>query len=281
MSRAGAPAVTIGLPAYQPGPHFDEAVGSILAQTFTDFRLHIFVEPSDDPRPHQHDLNRDPRVRWTTNPTRLGLIANWQRALSSAESDYFAWASDHDLWAPTWLETLASRLDSQPDAVLAYPVVGRIPPTRQTPWEFDTQGIAQPHVRLLACARHLRAGDMVYGLFRRTALQDSGGLPQCLLPDRALLLLMSIRGTFVQTSDLLWWRRVTAPFSVRRQRDRLFGPGESGPPQPWWIQHTALLLRDPKFFPELSPVRRAVIASRVLTEGARIAVRTRLVSADA
>src|SRR5207248_672007 len=93
----------------------------------------------------------DPRVSLARNDRQLGLVRNWRRAFELAgerhpSARYFAWASDHDVWGPRWLERLAAELDAHEEAVLAYPLAVRIDdagseyPTRER--LFDTEGVA-------------------------------------------------------------------------------------------------------------------------------------------
>jgi hypothetical protein len=89
----------------------------------------------------------DPRVTYVANETRLGLVDNACRAFEIArqmypDAEYFAWASDHDLWHPRWLQALVDTLDQDPNLVLTYPLNRRIGPSGEVlarkPWAFDT-----------------------------------------------------------------------------------------------------------------------------------------------
>jgi hypothetical protein len=89
------------------------------------------------------------------------------------------------------------------------------------------------------------SGDMIYGLFRTSALpQDRLYLP-VLAPDRLLLSELALSGEFVQVEDVLWRRRFVGLASLARQR-RAFWP-DSRPPLttrlPWWIVHTVIAAR--------------------------------------
>ena len=83
-----------------------EALESILAQTYTDFKL-IVVDDSSDPEPGniiKQYASRDSRISYIKNASRKGLVANWKACFELADNpDYFAWVSDHDIWHPEWL----------------------------------------------------------------------------------------------------------------------------------------------------------------------------------
>jgi len=248
------PRVIIGSPLFNHADHFPQAIESILGQTFSDFAVVLVDDVSSDATPalaHAYAA-RDRRVSYYRNPERLGLIENSQRAFAIArerhpDADYFAWASDHDLWHPQWLERLVQTLDAHPDVLLAYPLNRRIGPNgellKRKPWVFDTFGETHRGTRFRAGIRRMRAGNMVYGLYRAAALQRAGVYRRIVVPDRLLLAELSLYGQFKQVPEVLWFRRwYGRVFSLDRQRANFF-------PQrtpwhaycPWWVAHAASL----------------------------------------
>lgn len=221
------------------------AIESLFAQTYSDVRFVISDDGSGD-RHSVADLLTDPRVAYHRNPKRLGLIENWRQAFSLArsaypEAAYFAWASDHDLWHPRWLETLVSALQDRPDAVLAYPGVALFETSgeaRMKHWPADAVPTTSPIERLRRAYSSFAPGYMVYGLFRSSALARCDVMRRVLLPDRLLVSEIALMGAFVSVPDVLWKRRLDERFSVPRQRASLFGPSEPWyAPSPWWLQH--------------------------------------------
>ena len=123
------PRVIIGSPLFNHAKDFREAIESILGQTFTDFALVLVDDRSNDETPQiaKEYVALDSRVSYQVNAQRLGLVDNARRSFEIArerypEAEYFAWASDHDLWHPRWLQELVGALDRHPDVVLAYPL---------------------------------------------------------------------------------------------------------------------------------------------------------------
>ena len=247
------PRVILGSPLFNHATHFREAIESLLNQTFRDFALILVDDCSTDETP---DIAReyaalDSRVWYCRNDLRLGLIDNSRRALALArdrhpDAMYFAWVSDHDLWHPRWLQALVDVLDANPHVVLAYPMNRRIGPSgellKRLPWRFDTFGEASRWTRLRVGVRHMRAGNMVYGLFRIGVLQRAGVYRRVLVPDRLLFAELSLYGQFKQVTQVLWFRRwYGRVFSLARQRASFF---PSRRPLyayvPWWLSHTAI-----------------------------------------
>ena len=248
------PRVVIGAPVYNHADDLPETLESLLTQTYRDFRLVCVDDQSTDATGEiiREYAARDPRIVYTRNPRRLGMIDNWRRAFELALEDtpgaeYFAWASDHDIWHPRWLRTLVAVLDQYPEVVLAYPRNRRIGPdgvmTDKRPWEFETAGVDDLRTRFRLTMRHMSAGNMIYGLAHAEAILCAGVFRHVLVPDRLLLMELSLDGQFRQVPEVLWFRRWYGRiFSLRRQR-RAFFP--NGRPLyayvPWWISHATAL----------------------------------------
>ncbi len=249
-----SPRVVLGAPVFNHERECREAIESILAQTFRDFGLIIVDDCSTDGTAEvlRQYAEVDPRVVYVRNDQRLGMIDNWKRAFELGlerwpGAEYFAWASDHDLWHPRWLSRLVQALDEAPEAVLAYPWNARAGAdgalTTKRPWKFDTNGVKHRGQRFRMALRSMSAGNMIYGLARARDVKACGVFRHVLVPDRLLIMELALRGEFRQVHEVLWFRRWYGNiFSLGRQR-RAFFP--NGRPLyalvPWWISHAAVL----------------------------------------
>jgi glycosyltransferase involved in cell wall biosynthesis len=249
-----SPRVVIAAPLFNKAAYLGPAVRSLLAQTYTDFALLLIDDRSDDETLPicEAFAAEDARVEVHLNERRLGMLGNTNRSLSLArerfpDAEFWALGSDHDLWEPRWLETLVGLLDAHPDAVLALSQTVRIdehdtPYDRggRKPWRSQTLGIDDQLERLRATFRGMVAGDMIYGLFRVSALADVGTLYRpVLVPDRLLLTELSLRGTSVQAPEVLWRRRFRGLADLERQRRSFFlDQVPRYARTPWWVQHT-------------------------------------------
>ena len=249
------PRVIIGSPLFNHAGEFREAIESILGQTFTDFALVLLDDCSTDATSEiaREYAALDSRVSYQVNTERRGLIDNSCAVFALArarypDAEYFAWASDHDLWHPRWLERLVSTLDRHAQVVLAYPLNRRIGRAGEVlarrPWSFDTFGVTNRWARFRRAIRDMSAGNMVYGLYRIRALQRAGVYRHVLVPDRLLFTELALYGQFKQVPEILWFRRWYGRiFSLGRQRVSFF-PGRRRPLYayvPWWISHAASL----------------------------------------
>jgi glycosyltransferase involved in cell wall biosynthesis len=194
----------------------------------------------------------DARIVLRRSESRRGLIENWRLAFALArevrpDARYFAWASDHDIWHPEWLERLVSELETHPEAALAYPLNTGIDDSGKAirePWRFDTAGLRSVPRRIETAVQGMVPGSMVYGLYRAEALERCGVYRAVIVPDRLLLSELALYGEFRQVPEVLWSRRFRQGVKVtaRRQR-RAFFPDR--PPLysylPWPLMHTGAL----------------------------------------
>lgn len=249
------PRVIIGSPLFNHADHFREAIESVLGQTFTDFALVLVDDVSSDATPEiaREYVERDARVSYVRNEERLGLVDNSRKAFAIArqrhpDAEYFAWTSDHDLWHPRWLQQLVDTLDANRDVLLAYPLNRRIGPAgellKRKPWVFDTFGETSRWTRLRSGIREMRAGNMLYGLYRVESIERAGVYRRIVVPDRLLLAELSLYGQFKQVPEVLWFRRWYGRlFSLERQRANFFPRGRPLYAYcPWWISHSVSLL---------------------------------------
>ena len=252
------PSTAFGLAAHNGEAHLAEALESLLMQTRSDLAIVVVDDCSTDSTPEicRRYAELDPRVSYVRNERQLGLVLNWRRTFDLAgerypDAPYFAWASDHDVWGPRWLELLAAELDRHPQAVLAYPLAVRIDddgseyPTRER--LFDTAGVSDARERVRRAGGELRgAGEMVYGLQRRAAAEHCGPLPLAVLADRLYLVRLALEGEFRQVRERLWYRRFRAGVTMSNARQRRAAFPEGAPlaaHMPWWLTHPVLFGR--------------------------------------
>jgi hypothetical protein len=161
------------------------------------------------------------------------------------QADLFAWGSDHDVWSPRFAAALIEALDASPKASAAYSddaVIrdgGLLEPRAPS---VDTSDIRGLRSLLRALARKMRAGQMVYGVFRIDVLRRAGGFRHVLYGDRLVLTEAALQGPIVRVPQTLWYKRPTGVFGIARQRHSCFP--DRIPLQaylPWWVVHAVVL----------------------------------------
>ncbi len=269
--QVGAPGVrrppspntaVIGMVLYNHADRLPEAIESILCQTHQDVRLVLVDDESADETPAICERYQalDDRVTYLRNAQRRGMIGNWRWALRAAtqlypEAPFYAWASDHDMLHPRWLESCVHTLQAHPDAVLVYPrrvALDADDLWRGTNrdgyfgWTFETEGVRNPLERMDRGVHGMSAGSMVYGLFRAAVL-DPAMLNYVYLPDRLFLSRLALAGEFWQVHEAHYYRRWGGAVTLERQFRGMF-PGASQAPRylglPWWLTHAGVLFRD-------------------------------------
>jgi glycosyltransferase involved in cell wall biosynthesis len=102
-----SPAVTVCVPTYNKSTLLDKSLRSILAQTFSHFKLIVVDDHSTDSTQEVVRSFNDSRIEYVLNSRNLGLTGNWNRCLELAmkeEAPYIAIYHDDDYYAPTILE---------------------------------------------------------------------------------------------------------------------------------------------------------------------------------
>jgi glycosyltransferase involved in cell wall biosynthesis len=246
------PVIGLGMPLYNQTRYLPQALDSLLAQTYTDFKL-IVSDDSTEAGPGQIVKSyaaEDQRIIYHRNEHRRGLIDNWRKCFELAgTTDYFAWVGDHDVWHPQWLESMVQLLNTCETVVLAYSKTvnidkdGGILDKKVKPG-LSTLGIDRAQRPIVVCRQAQGFGNMVYGLMRARALRQAGVFPRVMWPDVILCLRLALLGDLHQVEEKLWYRRRTDRFSMPRQKKSLFA--NRGPwyfKLPWPLVNAWMLTR--------------------------------------
>ncbi|TMC57248.1 MAG: glycosyltransferase [Chloroflexi bacterium] len=118
--------VSVCVPAYNGARFIGEALDSILYQTFRDFELIVSDDASDDETLAVVARRAEPRVRVERNPSRLGLVGNWNRCLALAAGEYVCLFHQDDLMEPELLARQVALLDARPSIGFVFANVSRI-----------------------------------------------------------------------------------------------------------------------------------------------------------
>lgn len=116
MSGAGhIPKVSVLTTLYNKGLYVEEAVHSVLAQTFTDFELLVVDDASTDGGPEQVKAIGDPRIRVLENAVNTGRPSAANRGLDAARGEYVAVLDADDRMVPERLAKQVAFLESRPE----------------------------------------------------------------------------------------------------------------------------------------------------------------------
>lgn len=110
-----APRVSVLTTLYNKGPFVEEAVWSILDNTFTDFELLVVDDASTDDGLERVRRFSDPRIRILTSEVNTGRAAAANRGYDAARGDYVAVLDADDVAHPDRLAKQIAFLDAHPE----------------------------------------------------------------------------------------------------------------------------------------------------------------------
>ena len=212
MSANRAPLVSIGVPVFNGERYVAETLDSLLAQTFRDIEVVVADNGSTDRTPDivRGYVARDPRVRHVRSEENRGAAWNYRRVARLAHGRYFKWAASDDLVAPTFIQRCLDALAAHPEAVLAYPRTRIIDEHGRAVEDFDDRlhlVSASPSDRLSSFLRNVRLTNAVYGLMPTAVLRRTPMMANYVGSDICLLAELSLRGTFREIPEVLFFRR--------------------------------------------------------------------------
>jgi glycosyltransferase involved in cell wall biosynthesis len=248
-----APTLSVGMPVYNAERYIEEALDSILVQSFDDFELVISDNASIDRTPEicQAYAARDRRIRYVPMAQNVGVVENFNTVFRLSIGRYFKWAAADDVCGPDYLRQAVDVLDGDRTVVLVWArTVGIDERGEQVmlpnevsdlnaPWSVDSR---DPVVRFRRLLRNMWWVDgPFYGVARRGALEQSRWLhPHHISGDQILLVELSLKGRFYELPGETFYSRVHADKTSRRQRtirDRAALVDRKAPgsgPAGWW-----------------------------------------------
>ena len=105
------PKVTVCIPTYNRSALLADAIHSVLAQTYEDFTLLICDNASTDGTDKIVAAFRDNRIQYHRHTKNIGMLGNYRFALTYPRTEFVAYLSDDDLYAPTLLATAVDALE--------------------------------------------------------------------------------------------------------------------------------------------------------------------------
>ncbi len=112
--------LSVCMPIYNGNKFLEEAVRSVLNQTFKDFELIIVDDCStEDPAPILNRI-KDPRIQFHRNAVRQGLVGNWNRCVELSRGELVCVFHQDDVMLPDNLRCKVETLRQNPRAALVY-----------------------------------------------------------------------------------------------------------------------------------------------------------------
>ena len=108
--------VDIAIPVYGTPEYLAEAMESVLAQTWRDFRLTIYQNGpgEEETRAIVDRYAGDQRIRYAPAGATLTAAENWTRCVRGSDAPYVAMLHEDDRYEPEYLERRVRFLDAHP-----------------------------------------------------------------------------------------------------------------------------------------------------------------------
>ena len=195
------PRITILVPNYNRESSLRQCLQSVLAQTFTDWRMVVGDNASEDRSADVVRTFADPRIRLIQRKRNLGYIQNTNLLLEEADTEFVAFLHSDDWWEPQYLHRMVSLLDRTRGALIAASASRIV-------YESGVSRIWAPHKRWGAVAGEaiLDAADATRMLVRRWAPFT----PSDVLVRSELYRRFRFDETLPYTNDWLMWTRAAS-----------------------------------------------------------------------
>lgn len=212
-ARYDGPLVSVGMPIWNGVPHIQQALDSIVRQSYPNLEIIISDDCSTDDTYAVCDryAREDPRITLIQQPQNLGMWGNFQYVFDRSQGRYFMWASQDDIWDQDWIRnnllaftsgeivTFASfcTIDQQGKRVHAFP---------------EKTFSDNRFVRSLQVMYSHMTGVLMFGLFDKDLLGQVPGFAQLsrldLYADNVFLLLVAASGRFRSSRGSVLLKRV-------------------------------------------------------------------------
>jgi glycosyltransferase involved in cell wall biosynthesis len=119
---------SVVVPLYNKAAYVRQALGSLLAQTFTDFEVVVIDDGSTDGSGGAVESLGDPRIRLFPQ-SNAGVSSARNRGIREARGEWVAFLDADDWLHPDYLERLTQVIDAHPDVSFVACAVDRRPDT--------------------------------------------------------------------------------------------------------------------------------------------------------
>lgn len=116
LIKCSSPKVSIGMPVYNGEKYINEALESLLLQTFDDFELIISDNASVD-RTEQicrKYAQNDSRIKYIRQPNNVGALNNFKFVVDQSKGEYFSWLAHDDCLLNNFISICSDYLDNNP-----------------------------------------------------------------------------------------------------------------------------------------------------------------------
>ncbi len=220
MNFKNKPKLSIGMPVYNGAKFINEALQSLLVQTFEDFELIISDNASSDRTESicREYASRDKRIKYYRQETNRGAVWNFNHVFKLARGKYFKWAAYDDICKPTFFSRCIDVLDKDPSVLWCHTRSGKIDASSKEILGWKTcQNKELPRNNYSSLSPHKRFKGVLlgtnwcvdsYAVFRVDALKNTRMFLPYFGAEKVLLGEMSLRGCYKEVPEKLFYQRL-------------------------------------------------------------------------
>ena len=239
MTSEKLPLVSIGLPVYNGENYIEEAIDSILNQSYRNIELIICDNASNDNtiKICKEYCKKDKRIKLYLNGENLGAARNYNRTLELSSGKYFKWAAHDDYTSEDYIEKCVNQLERDSDIHLCNTYRKFIKDDHETfRWDkFSQIDFLSPSIkkRYLTFLKNFRFrepdADVVLGVFRREILDQTQKIANFHSSDLTLVAEIILQGKIYIIDEFLFFRRFHKDMSIfantsKNNRAKWFNP---------------------------------------------------------
>ncbi|MES2568258.1 MAG: glycosyltransferase [Bacteroidota bacterium] len=173
--------ISVCIPVFNGEKYIEEAINSVLNQTFKDFELIIVDNKSTDSTVSIIKKYTDQRITLIQNDSNIGLIPNWNKSMEHAKGEYIKILPADDYIYPDCLQLQYAVLEQDIDHKISM-VCGRRNIINDTGKVLFNRGFCKYRLEISgfeAINKNVRSGGNIIGeggaiLFRKEILNKTG-----------------------------------------------------------------------------------------------------------
>lgn len=233
MASYTRPTVSIGMPVFNGERFIEQALDSLLQQTFTDLEIVIADNASTDRTESicRSYAERDERVRYIRNRTNYGLHFNFNNVFRLSSGRFFKWMASDDVCGRDYLLRAVEVLEQDPDVVVAWGRTrgidegGNVVDVVTEFSDLNAPGSTyspQPTDRFRRLMDDIWWADgPFHGVIRSDVLSETQLHPAHPSGDKVLLAELCLRGRFYEIDEDLFYKRVKPDKRATRSKGQV------------------------------------------------------------
>jgi len=217
------------MPVYNGEKWLEQAIESLVEQDYPNKEILLIDDCSSD---SSWDIckkyaSKHECIKIEKNDKNLGGIGNYEKVLRKAQGDYFVWTSQDDYWEKYFVSKLVSKLQADPEAVIAMgrtvchtsddEYVGEV--SLVEPSYSGFEGYFKQALRLMHPVKDgvlLKNNLFLHGVINASKLKNADkSFPGMMVVDRHYLLQLALSGKWLFVDEILYHRRVHENISRR------------------------------------------------------------------